>query len=845
MRSRKLWLLLLPVGLLLLVVVMLAAFSFRYSSRVHPGVQVLGVELDGMTLDTATSVIDARASEIFSRRIAFGYNGRLSQFPAAQLGLSIDARATAQEAYAVGRTSGLFGQWTERLGGLWSERKVGPQVRVIREQSYPTLQTLAPGIDLPVKDATLVLGPDGPVMQPSQVGLTLDVAATSEKLPASLDALATQGQPIPLVVRATQPAVTEAQLEETHQLVSAAWSRPLELQFQRRKWTLPVEKVRSMIHLNGAGAEVTPSIDSAGLRTWVSYVASKIDRTPSDAQRKVEFAKVSLVHGLEGYVTDVEASVRELGATMYTGAGTVRPVVAVTAPNVTDAELLPAVQAADAMINRPLRLEHGPRSWELSRKDLLGLLRWSGTGEHQRAHIDSRGLRAWVEGIAAQVNRNPRRALIQDSKDGIHVVPDITGTRVLINKTLDQLQAAITDPAGKVPLQVTRIPATVTAAELQGAVSEANQLTGQPVTLRLNGRSWTADSEVLHSWLRWRGKGAAKTPYLSAQELEKFVDEVANDAYVRPTSAYLSTTDDKLRLVPEVYGLKVDKEATTSQFGALAKSSVREAQPVTSSVKPDVLRGDLKPAYDQAQEWTSKSLSLEFEGATWSLESEDIIQALTWEGEGASTRPEIEDSEMASQVDAEIAAGPAPPVQVRFDSSAVTDEIETALDSGKTTVDITDSYLPMWDFTDDGHKGYTSVWEGDCPDRWIDINLSSQTLAAYEGCYQVRLVYVTPGMAELPTPTGVFEVMRKLSPFKFTSQWPKGHRFYYSDGIGNFALEFKKGGFFIHDSPWRYEYGPGTVGSLRGSHGCVNTPYKTMRFLFYWADSGTPVNIHY
>jgi len=132
----------------------------------------------------------------------------------------------------------------------------------------------------------------------------------------------------------------------------------------------------------------------------------------------------------------------------------------------------------------------------------------------------------------------------------------------------------------------------------------------------------------------------------------------------------------------------------------------------------------------------------------------------------------------------------------------------------------------------------------------IVISLSQQRLFAYDGPTLFLNTLVTTGNKELPTPTGLFHVMFGKSPFVFHSPWPKGSKFYYADSPVTYALYFKDSGYYIHDSPWRTAYGPGTnsvVGApgqnYTGTHGCVNVPLNVMSQLYSWATPGTPVQI--
>lgn len=139
--------------------------------------------------------------------------------------------------------------------------------------------------------------------------------------------------------------------------------------------------------------------------------------------------------------------------------------------------------------------------------------------------------------------------------------------------------------------------------------------------------------------------------------------------------------------------------------------------------------------------------------------------------------------------------------------------------------------------------------------KWIDINLSNETMSAYLGNHLVASTYVTTGnyrYVDRRTPTGTYHVMWKERNHVFYSPWPPGSLYYYAPSYSNYDLYFRYGGYYIHDAPWRWNFGPGSNmsygspgGPYTGSHGCVNTPYSFMKWMYYWANVGTPVVIHY
>ena len=130
----------------------------------------------------------------------------------------------------------------------------------------------------------------------------------------------------------------------------------------------------------------------------------------------------------------------------------------------------------------------------------------------------------------------------------------------------------------------------------------------------------------------------------------------------------------------------------------------------------------------------------------------------------------------------------------------------------------------------------------------IVVYRSQEKLIAYENDEPVMETVVTTGGPRTPTPLGTYHVLGKRQAFMMTSPWPKDDWRYYEPSWVNYALLFESSGYFLHDAPWRHNFGPGSNtrfgeagGDFTGTHGCVNIPLNEEMRLFFWADIGTPV----
>jgi len=115
--------------------------------------------------------------------------------------------------------------------------------------------------------------------------------------------------------------------------------------------------------------------------------------------------------------------------------------------------------------------------------------------------------------------------------------------------------------------------------------------------------------------------------------------------------------------------------------------------------------------------------------------------------------------------------------------------------------------------------------------RWIDVDLSRQTLVAYEGETPVRSAAVSTGLPRTPTVTGRFKIYVKYRAADMSGPG------YYLAKVPYIMYFYR--GYGLHGTYWHSNFGQPM------SHGCVNLPTPEAQWLFEWASVGTPVNIHY
>lgn len=126
-----------------------------------------------------------------------------------------------------------------------------------------------------------------------------------------------------------------------------------------------------------------------------------------------------------------------------------------------------------------------------------------------------------------------------------------------------------------------------------------------------------------------------------------------------------------------------------------------------------------------------------------------------------------------------------------------------------------------------------------CPPatKWIEVNLSTQILYAWQGQTLISSSYVATGKDGFWTPTGTFYINSKPGTIDM-SGCSGGECWYVPDVPASMAFTYE--GHYIHGAYWHNLFG-----QARLSHGCVNLPVSFAWWLFDWTPMWTKVVIHY
>jgi len=131
----------------------------------------------------------------------------------------------------------------------------------------------------------------------------------------------------------------------------------------------------------------------------------------------------------------------------------------------------------------------------------------------------------------------------------------------------------------------------------------------------------------------------------------------------------------------------------------------------------------------------------------------------------------------------------------------------------------------------------TPTSPGSAGEKWIDVNLSTQTLLAYEGTQVVYTARVSTGVSWYPTPAGTFYIQRKYRYDDMTGGSRARGDYYYLPNVPYCMYYYA--GYSLHGTYWHNNFGTPM------SHGCTNLSTADAGWIFNWAPIGTKVVNHY
>lgn len=312
------------------------AWPARYMGRIYPGVEVLGVELGGLSQAQAAARLDDRLAPFRARAVTFRQEGRTWTASASELGLRVDVSATVDRANRYGRDAGLLGRY-RFLGGAGHGVAIAPVVAVDDTVLDAYLDRLDAELARTAEDARLDIAGLTVTVAPGRTGVRLDRGATRQATLQALEQLA----PVEVEVRIAEaaPRVSAADLERARAAAATVISAPVTIAFGNRSWTLtPADLAAALVLPDDLTAQL-PTLDPNTLRERLASIAVEVDEPPHNATVAWDGGLYATSEGHAGTTVDLEQLVAKVSAAAFAAKRTVELPVAFTVPVVAASNL--------------------------------------------------------------------------------------------------------------------------------------------------------------------------------------------------------------------------------------------------------------------------------------------------------------------------------------------------------------------------------------------------------------------------------------------------------------------------------------------------------------------------
>jgi len=327
------------------------AVSAAYLGRVLPGVSVGGVDLGGVRRTEAVTLLRQQLSFPTTGQVTLAYGERKWTFTPAELGISLDAEASAKAAYGFGRSWLLWEAVAEKVQSLRGGASLAPRLVFDGQVAQQTLLRVAAEFNQPTIEAVLTVDGHNVQVKPGQIGLTLNTEQTAVFLASQL--LKMQDVQVPLAVVEQPPRILDASAQAA--IAQGILSQPLSIvpggnyDNNPDPWVLQPDQLAGMLTIerveSDAGAYYQVGLDAKQLSAFLAPLASSVAHGFENARfifndetRELEIVKPAII----GRTLQIQNSVESINQQIAQGAHQVELQYDLTNPEIVD-----NVKAAD------------------------------------------------------------------------------------------------------------------------------------------------------------------------------------------------------------------------------------------------------------------------------------------------------------------------------------------------------------------------------------------------------------------------------------------------------------------------------------------------------------------
>ncbi|HET6775726.1 MAG TPA: VanW family protein [Acidimicrobiales bacterium] len=272
-----------PVVALVLLIGGWAVDTAALSGQVMRNVEVAGRSVGGLGEASLPEVMEEVNAELASRPVTLTSGDREYETTAGEIGLTVDAEATAEAALDAGRGDFLLTRPFNWLGSFFSPREVDLEYTVAQAQVLLKVVELQGGDVTAAKEPTIQLGEQGWTAVPGTPGEGIDPEAVAEDLPAAAEANPTGTIELTADRVPIDPQISDAEAEALAERANTLTANGMTLTAGETSKQVSAEQLRTWIGPTTEGGEldlaILPDVVTHALPELFADVAAE----PADA----------------------------------------------------------------------------------------------------------------------------------------------------------------------------------------------------------------------------------------------------------------------------------------------------------------------------------------------------------------------------------------------------------------------------------------------------------------------------------------------------------------------------------------------------------------------------------
>lgn len=305
------------LAVLALVVVVLvlasAVDAVASAGRVHPGVSVGGVKIGGKMPSDAVAALKAQLPAKAAAPVKVVVGNKKWSVTTRDIGGAFDYGRLLQKSMAVGRSGGYLASARERFQAWFGGRALPAPATADPAKLTTVIGKVASAVDVPPKDAVVVVSKDGVTTRPSATGIAINQRLLTTELLGAF----TADTPRTVTVRAeiARPKISDASAKSAQRIAETMISGPATVTYKSKSWALSVREIAKMIEFESAEAS-----HSSGAKTWslipvigakeasktiVPKVGASLGNPPKNARFVTRGGSVTLAPSKDGVGPDV------------------------------------------------------------------------------------------------------------------------------------------------------------------------------------------------------------------------------------------------------------------------------------------------------------------------------------------------------------------------------------------------------------------------------------------------------------------------------------------------------------------------------------------------------------